>query len=55
MREQVEKLKYHSNLLSHQVNVGLGIVQLMPVDNHGAGSNCFKPIQTSKEGALSRT
>ena len=52
VREQVEVLEYHTNLLTHQVDVGLRIGQGVAVDDDLSGGDRLQRVQAPQERAL---
>ncbi|MNL71150.1 hypothetical protein D3C87_1962610 [compost metagenome] len=55
MREQVEVLEHHADILSDLVDIRFGIVDIVVVYDNRSVRNVFQPVNTPKEGTFART
>ena len=55
MREQVELLKNHANVLAQFIDVGLRVSDFLSLDEDMTASRLFEQIDASKHRRLART
>ena len=55
MREQIELLEYHTDILSHLVDITFGIGDVIVINNNSACCCFFQFVQAAQKCGLTRT
>ena len=55
VREQVELLEHHSHLLTHLVDIVLGVGDINPLKGDSTAGRLLEQVQAAQEGRLTRT